>query len=163
MKVSLFNIRYSKLGDSGVGTLLIIDKNKGKSIKERVAFTLVELLIVIIIIGILTGMMMLIVHSGNHAAEAAKIISDLRSLKSAAMLYYLDDPDAPDPKIDLDLKAHMDRPPDGKYGIDKYATDHLYAYCDLTDVSSGIIAKLKNNDTAVEVISDDTIARIRIR
>lgn len=126
-------------------------------------FTLVELLIVIIIIGILAGAMMLIVSSGNDAAEAAKIVSDLGSLKSAAMLYYLDDPDAPEPQINPHLKAHMDRTPDGKYGIDRFSTDHLYAYCDLTDVTSSIIEKLKNNDTAVEVISDDTIARIRIR
>ena len=136
---------------------------KLKKFRSEQAFTLVELLMVIMIIGILAGTMMLILHSGNHAAEAAKIISDLRSLKSAAMLYYLDNPDAPEPQIDPDLKAHMDRPPGGKYGIDKFSTEHLYAYCDLTDVSSGIIAKLKNNDTAVEVISDDTIARIRIR
>lgn len=129
----------------------------------RRGFTLVEMLVVILIVGILVGAMMLLLGSANHAAEAAKVISDLRSLKSAAMLYYLDNPDAPEPQIDPDLKAHMDRPPGGKYGIDKFSTDHLYAYCDLTDVSSGIIAKLKNNDTAVEVISDDTIARIRIR
>lgn len=78
-------------------------------------------------------------------------------------MYYLDNPEGPEPKIDPDLKAHMDRPPDGEYGIDKFSTDHLYAYCDLTDVSSGIIEKLRNNDTAIEVISGDTIARIRIR
>lgn len=130
---------------------------------KRHGFTLVELLIVIIVIGILVGAMILILTSGNHAAEAAKIISDLRCLKAAAMLHYLDNPEGPEPKVDPDLKAHMDRPPDGKYGIDRFSTDHLYAYCDLTDVSSGIIEKLKNNDTAVEVISDDTIARIRIR
>lgn len=134
-----------------------------KKSKISYAFTLVELLVVIIIIGILAGVMMLIVYSGNHSAEAAKIVSDLRSLKAAAMLYYLDTPEGPEPKINPDLKAHMDRPPDGKYGIDRFSTDHIYAYCDLTDVSSGIIEKLKNNDTAVEVISDDTIARIRIR
>lgn len=130
---------------------------------KRRGFTFVELLIVIIIIGILVGAMMLLLTSGNNAAEAAKIISDLRCLKSAAMLYYLDNPDGPEPQINPHLKAHMDRPPDGKYGIDKFSTDHLYAYCDLTDVSSGIIEKLKNNDTAVEVMSGDTIARIRIR
>ena len=134
---------------------------KGK--KERLGFTLVELLIVIVIIGILAASLFLSVISGNHAAEAAKIISDLGSLKSAAMLYYLDNPDGPQPQIDPDLKAHMDRPPDGKYGIGDLSTDYLYAYCDLTDISSGIIEKLKINNTAVEVISGDTIARIRIR
>lgn len=131
--------------------------------KKRCGFTLVELLIVIIIIGILVGAMMLILASGNHAAEAAKIISDLRSLKAATMLYYLDNPDGSEPTIDPDLKMHMDRPPDRKYDIDNFATKNLYAFCDLTDVSSGIIEKIKNTDTTVEVISGDTIARIRIR
>ena len=131
--------------------------------KKYSAFTLVELLIVIIIIGILAGAMMLIVHSGNHAAEAAKIISDLRSLKSAAMLYYLDNPDGPTPLIDPDLKAHMDRPPDLRYSIDEPSTGTIFAQCDLSSISSGIIDKLKKSDTAVELTSDDTIARIRIR
>jgi general secretion pathway protein G len=130
--------------------------------KRSAAFTLVELLIVIIVIGILVGSMMLVLASGNHAAEAAKIISDLRSLKTATVLYYLDHPEGPEPTIDHDLKALMDRPPDGRYDIDKFSTDYLYAYCDLTDVSSGIIEKLKNNDSAIEVMSGDTIARIRI-
>ncbi len=131
--------------------------------KPSLAFTLIELLIVIIIIGILAGVMMLIVHSGNHAAEAAKIISDLRSLKSAAMLYYLDNPDGPAPQIDPDLKTRMDRPPDGRYSIDESASGVIFAQCDLSSISSGIIDKLKKSDTAVELTSDDTIARIKIR
>jgi len=131
--------------------------------KPSLAFTLIELLIVIIIIGILAGVMMLIVHSGNHAAEAAKIISDLRSLKSAAMLYYLDNPDGPAPQIDPDLKMRMDRPPDARYSIDESASGVIFAQCDLSSISSGIIDKLKKSDTAVELTSDDTIARIKIR
>ena len=118
---------------------------------------------VIIIIGILAGTLLLSVLSGNEAAEVSKIVSDLRCLKSATMLYYIKSPDGPEPKIDPDLKVYMDRKPDGKYDIDDFSTDHLYAYCDLTGISSGIIKKLKNNGTAVEVISGDTIARIRVR
>lgn len=136
---------------------------KKQDLLETNAFTLVELLVVIIIIGILAGAMLLTVHSGNEAAEVSRIVSNLRSLKAASMLYYIDTPDGPVPKIDPDLKVHMDRTPDNRYDIDDFSTDHLYAYCDLTDVSSGIIAKLKSNNTAVEVISGDTIARIRIR
>lgn len=127
------------------------------------AFSLVELLIVIIIIGILSGAMILIVHSGNHAAEAAKIISDLRCLKAAAMLYYLDNPDGPAPRIDPDLKTHMDRPPDGRYSIEESASGVIFAQCDLSSIPSGIIDKLKKSDTAVELTSNDKIARIKIR
>lgn len=131
--------------------------------EQRAAFTLIELLMVIIIIGILAAAMMLIVSSGNEAAEAAKIISDLRSLKSAAMLYYLENPDGPTPQVDPDLKAHMDKPPDIKYSIDEPAKGTIFVQCDLSSLSSGIIDKLKKSDTAVELTSDDTIARIKIR
>ena len=138
---------------------------KSKRVKRKVlsAFTLVELLIVVLIIGFLASAMMLILNSGNDGADAARIISDLRSLKAGAILYYLENSQASDPKIDPDLIAHMDRQPKGKYGINNFTTDHLYAFCDLTDVSSGVIKRLKNSDTAVEVISSDTIARIRVR
>jgi general secretion pathway protein G len=53
-------------------------------------FTLVELLIVVMIIGILAGMMLLSAGSATDSAETAKIINDLRSLKGAALLYYVD-------------------------------------------------------------------------
>ena len=57
---------------------------------RRGGFTLVELLIVIIIIAILAGMMMMTTGSATDRAEATKIINDLRTVKSAAMMYYLD-------------------------------------------------------------------------
>ena len=53
-------------------------------------FTLVELLIVIIIIGILAGMLLLAVGSATDKAEATKIVNALRNYKSAALMYYTD-------------------------------------------------------------------------
>ena len=53
-------------------------------------FTLVELLIVIIIIGILAGALLLVAGAGTDKAEATKIVSDLRTVKSSALLYYAD-------------------------------------------------------------------------
>lgn len=58
-------------------------KNKG--------FTLVELLIVFVIISILSGMLLLVAGSGRNKAMATKIISDMRTLKSAALIYYHED------------------------------------------------------------------------
>jgi general secretion pathway protein G len=61
-----------------------------KKMRKSRGFTLVELLIVIIIIGILAGGMLLVAGGGTDKANATKIVSDLRTLKSAALMYYAD-------------------------------------------------------------------------
>jgi len=81
-----------------------------KVMKKRTGFTLVELLIVIIIIGILAGAMLLVAGSGTDKAEATKIVSNLRSLKAAALMYYADNPNTVLSGDQLDsLKDYMDR------------------------------------------------------
>ena len=57
--------------------------------RMRKGFTLIELLIVIIIIGILATAMLLSSGNATAAAKAATVISDLRSMKSAALLFYV--------------------------------------------------------------------------
>jgi general secretion pathway protein G len=56
--------------------------------KIRKGFTLVELLIVIVIIGILASGMMLASGAATASATATMIISDLRNLQAAALMYY---------------------------------------------------------------------------
>lgn len=53
-------------------------------------FTLIEMLIVIVIIGILAAMILMGGRSAVDKAEATKIISDLRTMKSAIVMYYVD-------------------------------------------------------------------------
>ena len=62
----------------------------------RKGFTLVELLIVIVVIGILSAMMMLSSTEAVSSARAADIISDLRNLKTAALAFYMDNIDEVD-------------------------------------------------------------------
>lgn len=59
-------------------------------LRKRGGFTLVELLIVIMIIAILAGMMLLATGSATDTANAARVISDLRSLKAATTIGMLD-------------------------------------------------------------------------
>ncbi len=60
-----------------------------QSIKRK-GFTLVELLIVIVVIGILSTMMMLSSTEAVTSAKANNIISNLRNFKTAAMVMYGD-------------------------------------------------------------------------
>lgn len=62
--------------------------------KMRKGFTLVELLIVIVIIGILAAAMLLSSGSATASAEASNIVNNLRSLKSATVMFYADSMDA---------------------------------------------------------------------
>ena len=77
-------------------------------------FTLVELLIVMIIIGILSSMVLLSVGGATDGAEAIKIINALRNYKSATLLYYADYDTWPAPGQDgtmwiASLDAYVDR------------------------------------------------------
>jgi len=54
------------------------------------AFTLVEVLVVLIIVGILAGALLVVSSAGAAKAKAVRVVEDMRSLKSAATLYFYD-------------------------------------------------------------------------
>lgn len=58
--------------------------------RTRKGFTLVELLIVIVVIGILSAMMMMSSNEAVTTAKANNIAANLRSIKTAALAYYVD-------------------------------------------------------------------------
>jgi prepilin-type N-terminal cleavage/methylation domain-containing protein len=79
------------------------DKFMKKMLKRKSkGFTLVELLIVIVIIGILAGMMMLSTGGATAKAEATKIVADMRNIKAAAIMVYAEDMEWPTAMASLD-------------------------------------------------------------
>jgi general secretion pathway protein G len=63
------------------------------------------------IIAILTGMSLIATGSATDQAEAVKVINDIRSLKMAALLYYIDNMSFPTQAAGLtSLDIYMDRP-----------------------------------------------------
>ena len=57
---------------------------------RRKGFTLVELLIVIVVIGILSAMMMLSSTEAVSSARASNVVSNLRNIKTAVLSWYTD-------------------------------------------------------------------------
>ncbi|MDR1916204.1 MAG: prepilin-type N-terminal cleavage/methylation domain-containing protein [Synergistaceae bacterium] len=82
-----------------------------KIIKARKrAFTLVELLVVVMVIGILAGMILLNALAASHKAEAANVINDLRNLKGATVMFFMDEGVWPsgDPGEGASLDRYLD-------------------------------------------------------
>ena len=83
---------------------------------KREGFTLVELLIVIVVIGILSAMMMLSSTEAVSSAKANNIISNLRNMKTAVTAWYVDN-------IDKVVKDGTNNDGSGKYYIDVDGTN----------------------------------------
>ena len=122
-----------------------------KLMKKRTGFTLVELLIVIIIIGILAGAMLLVAGSGTDKANATKIVSDMRSIKAAALMKWADTGNwdwtsAANNKTGLQtaLADYMDRKIDdatvADYAINTKTSPDIYV--EATGIDANVLAKL---------------------
>lgn len=71
-----------------------------KYLLARRGFTLVEILITIVIIGVLAGSMLLVFVPARERAMASRIVSDMRTLKIAAVMYYHEHKSFPGEQID---------------------------------------------------------------
>lgn len=133
------------------------------------AFTLVELLIVIVVIGILSAMMMLSSTEAISSARSANIISDLRNLKTATLAWYMDNLDYVEGKIKKDEKEFL-KLSDEKDDIFKYLgneglkTNYIlsdgkdsstwFVWCNITDQK--VFEKLKARAATVGLVLQGT-------
>ncbi len=124
----------------------------------RNAFTLVELLIVIIIIGILAGAMLMLRASGADKAEAAKIISDLRSLKAAVAIYQVDNGAGAPLPGSADLEKHMDRKIPSGYDIADNGHYWFVFYNDSDLGGSGVAKSLANSAKDVGLLKSTVVS-----
>ena len=65
------------------------DAREGEGYAGRRGFTLVELLVVTVIIGVLAGMMIVSVGASVDSADATKLINDLRVIKAASLRHFI--------------------------------------------------------------------------
>jgi general secretion pathway protein G len=128
-----------------------------RKLRKRSGFTLVELLIVIIIIGILAGAMLLVAGSGTDSAEATKIISGLRSMKAAALMYYADYPnDGTVPDV-ASLEPYMDGAIAGGYSTTETGSSWFVQY-DLAgqNAATGVRRRLSESEAVMCSPDNDT-------
>lgn len=75
--------------------------NSVKKKKREDGFTLVEVMVVIVIIGLLTTFVVINVAPSQSKAKVQKAKADIRLLEQAAEMYYLDMSDYPDQTVGL--------------------------------------------------------------
>lgn len=94
-----------------------------KTLKKQ-GFTLVEILVTIVLVSILAGLISLVVHSSLDGAEASRVISDLRNVKSAIHAYAMDsgwpDPLTLSPDFPQKIDNYLDRSIFGSHGPAQY-------------------------------------------
>ena len=103
--------------------------------KTKKGFTLVELLIVIMVIGVLSSMMMISSTESITSAKASDIITGLNNIKIAALAHYVDSFDkynsASPPALDIEnIKPYLNNGSSlsSEYGVTQNNKSWFAAY-----------------------------------
>lgn len=114
-------------------------------------FTLVELLIVIVVIGILSTMIMMSSTEAVTSSRASNIVSNLRNIKAAALALYSDSIDTfiAEPEHEIDLSKDI--------------VQYLQSGTNMPDVAKFSVKNLKGSwYVFYDVGDDDAVDRARL-
>jgi len=109
--------------------------NPSKQIKKQSGFTLIEIMVVVVIIGILASVVVPRIMDNPDKARTAKAKNDIRALESAMDLYRLDNFTYPstDEGLDALISSPSSSPANWKQGgyikklnNDPWGNDYLY-------------------------------------
>lgn len=132
---------------------------KKRIFSKKKGFTLVELLVVIVIIGALSGILMISAVGALDKAEATKIAADLKNIQSASMLYFADEsrwPSGDITSVNRYLSAKLDSSGDYSFVNDGVSVKIQYHNA---DVSAGIMKKLKTMQEKGTPVSVDILGK----
>ena len=126
--------------------------------KNKKGFTLVELVVVIAILGILAGIAIPRFMDATASARGAKVVADMRTIESAASMYYAKNGTFPALQADIDttLLAAWPTPPTGDAKIKTYANTDKTITVKSTD--KYVYAYDKNAKTYTLKLGDNTLA-----
>src|SRR6056297_3775871 len=107
--------------------------------RKKSGFTLIEVLIVVIIIGILAGSILLVAGSSSDIVSASRIVQDMKTIKKASMFLFAEKYSWPSDMTDL--SGYVDRGMSG-YSLENLDGNGLFIKADLSESSLELKEKL---------------------
>lgn len=127
---------------------------------KKKGFTLVEVLIVIVIIGVLSGLLVTSAVGAIDKAEATKIVSDLKNIQSASVLYFADSSRWPSGDITVVnpyLSAKLSA--DGDYSLINDGNSAARVRYHNAGIGASVMSKLKDMQDKGTSISVDVLGK----